>query len=125
MPDREKAIKGLEHCCLDDEGYPSCDGCPYGPPNVRCGGNLVADAFALLKAQEPRVMTLEEVHKWILTDPDLRDPIYEETRKMYGGEWIDPLDDYDTGDIVGYGETVRCWTSRPTDEQREAVEWDS
>lgn len=53
MPDVEKVIKGLEHCCLDDDGYPSCDGCPYRPCNVRCGGDLHADALALLKAQKP------------------------------------------------------------------------
>ena len=26
--------------------------------------------------------------------------------------------------VDGYGEDWRCWTSRPTDEQRKAVKWD-
>lgn len=25
---------------------------------------------------------------------------------------------------AGYGKTWRCWTSRPTDEQREAAKWE-
>lgn len=50
---RRKVIRGLEHHLLDDDGYPNCNGCPYAPCSVRCHGDLVADALALLKAQEP------------------------------------------------------------------------
>ena len=53
MPDREKVIKGLEHCIAGN-----CDLCPYDE-NVDCPGfdptpkTLLADVLALLKAQEP------------------------------------------------------------------------
>lgn len=93
-------------------------------------------AIALLKAQEPRVMTLEEIVGWegafwlefleeenesytrygyaffAGSTPDVieviaRDsfrPLYAFIRSEYRIRW-------------------RCWTSRPTDEQREAIPW--
>ena len=51
MPDREKAIKGLECCIIrhpDDK--PRCDECPY---ESACCNRLKYDALELLKAQEP------------------------------------------------------------------------
>jgi hypothetical protein len=97
----------------------------------------MADALALLKAQEPRVMTLEELEDWdgavffeafetdmyyaLIENVDLTagmDGEYvlvnvvpgEHHRRIWGGEH--------------YGEIWRCWTSRPTDAQRKAVKWD-
>ena len=70
MTDREKVIKGLEHCIADN-----CDLCPYDE-NVDCPGfdptpkTLLADVLALLKAQEPVVMAGAE-----LTDAELIDAI--------------------------------------------------
>ena len=56
MPDREKAIKGLEHCGLNEKR--GCVGCPYSD---ECGdfgrdagmSSLATDALALLREQEP------------------------------------------------------------------------
>lgn len=49
MVDREKVIKGLEHC-----GQPTeCDGCPYDSEMGGCFRYLKADALNLLKEQEP------------------------------------------------------------------------
>ena len=58
MPDREKVIKGLEHCSFGENR--GCAGCPY---NDECGdwgrdagvGSLCTDALALLLEQEPVV----------------------------------------------------------------------
>lgn len=47
MPDREKVIKGLEHCISADE---TCEGCPY--EGTTCTTTLNADALALLKEQK-------------------------------------------------------------------------
>ena len=48
MADREKVIKGLEHC-----GQPTeCDGCPYDSLTSGCFTKLKADALELLKEQE-------------------------------------------------------------------------
>jgi hypothetical protein len=58
MVDREKVIKGLEHCIADN-----CDLCPYDE-NVDCPGfdptpkTLLADVLALLKAQEPEALDM-------------------------------------------------------------------
>ena len=87
------------------------------------------DALELLKAQEPRVMTATEAYTadyvYIEFDGVITPAIrttnerdghresYFATQQL-GGDWM-RWDDY--------GITWRCWTSRPTDEQREAVKW--
>ena len=45
----DKVIAGLKHCSLDEEGYPECKGCPYGPCNIRCGGDLHEDALEVFR----------------------------------------------------------------------------
>ena len=146
---REKVIKGLE-CCKTI--HPDCDHCPYfntdterlgramckaaGRPDddldMFCLALLHCDVLALLKAQEPRVMTLGQVR-------DEADHMYLEKHSktgsdLYGcairGDWdgygIELLmSEYDTARErwSDYGERWRCWTSRPTDEQREAIPW--
>lgn len=135
MADIEKVIKGLE-CCASMNGS-ACRECPYssecvaGEATYQTGtAHLAADALELLKAQEPRVMTLKEIISaecvWIEYatsgnvvialpwDIELTDDTYNfigmpncfvEFRSLYGEEW-------------------RCWTSRPTDEQRKAAKWE-
>ena len=51
MPDREKVIKGLEHCSSLD----GCKGCPYSQSENGhvCSFNCNNDALTLLKEQEP------------------------------------------------------------------------
>ena len=133
MIDSEKVIKGLE-CCVNDLG--ECEVCPYDERNgkLACGKNHYSDALALLKAQEPRVMTLEEV----LALP-YDTPIYiENCNGLYGG-WdifsgttMDDNNDVVTGASWAtaeywsqdeYGDTWRCWTARPDRETREATPW--
>ena len=53
MPDREKVIKGLEHCNKDGYAKDICADCPYVDKNPsECIGQLMSDALALLKEQE-------------------------------------------------------------------------
>lgn len=56
MDDREKVIKGLETC--SDVYYGAdgaCSSCPYSQNNGdKCLAELVHDAIALLKEQEPK-----------------------------------------------------------------------
>ncbi len=54
MPDREKVIKGLEHCIESN----SCNGCPYDNNSSKCIFQLHDDVLALLKEQEAVVPTL-------------------------------------------------------------------
>lgn len=81
-----------------------------------------------LKAQESRVMKVGDVRKWVNSDRVMREPIVIEIR---GGvcAWI--IDD-EVRELPGeanlssdlYGKTWHCWTSRPTEEQREAMAWE-
>lgn len=122
MVDREKVIKGLE--CIRDYD-----------PMFRVAhddefSQYAVDALALLKAQEPRVMTLDELSEktdvWFESlvydtiDPALSSGSYDDgtVGLMTLGEELFYLDEAD------YGKTWRCWTSRPTDEQREEAKWE-
>lgn len=144
MTDRENVIKALELCTskIETRTQVPCEACSYhntkyhgvlgdGCCNIR---SLHRDCLALLKAQEPRVMTLEEVKHLTYGSPyiietNLRN---EEPRLMYGlfshlglqgtftfafTDWRSYLFDVD------YGKRWRCWTSRPTEAQKEATPW--
>ena len=93
-------------------------------------GIALHEAIDLLKAQEPRVMTLEEVLPTevvyaedidkakiipVLVNMQAYDCIVL-VRADGPSHLIHPL-------ISEYGKRWRCWTSRPTDEQRQAVKW--
>lgn len=111
---REKVIKGLE-CC---DGY--CDdetGCPYYDEleSFDCQEQLRADAIALLKAQEPRVMALEECK--------MREVVWVEDRETLEVYPCLVKNNMNDSKIYKYGVQWRCWTSRPTDEQREREPW--
>lgn len=56
MPDREKAIRGLEHCVGEDR--PNCENCPYLMDLVGTGCYLriLRDALDILKEQEPKMV---------------------------------------------------------------------
>ena len=98
------------------------------------------EAAALVKAQPPRVMTREEINN------SLKEPFWKETKSsnksLYTG-WVLAYEIQTglgiTGTRLGmaepsgrvvwyrlddYGKTWRCWTARPTDEQRKAAAWD-
>jgi hypothetical protein len=89
-------------------------------------------AMRLLKAQEPRVMTLDEV-KMLDSDyyylESMRSP-GKELREIVGAygltcvTWPSITWARQTMGDSGYAKTWRCWTSRPTEEQREATPWE-
>ena len=131
--DREKVISKLQilrtWCAVNPDynmGLP-VDDC------VKAVGWL-DDALALLRhevsAQEPRVMTLEDVKEgeayWlemrgiaseyaICKLNDHGDSAFLDFAVQFGGKTLES---------DRYGKTWRCWTSRPTDEQREAIPWE-
>lgn len=125
MPDREKVIKGLEQFISDFKPY--------------CGNEAdwgrVFDALALLKAQEPRVLTLGDLRDigsvWALNTPPY---LYMDTNPRYRrivGSWVAWRNIYElisglypTYNADNYGKIWRCWSARPTDAQREVVKWD-
>ena len=64
MPELEKVVKGLEACQVEEDGCTTlceANGCPYNVSSTHCMTNLHKDALAVLKAQVPRVLTLDDV----------------------------------------------------------------
>ena len=123
---REKVVKGLECCILHDpDDKPRCESCPY---DGACQNRLKRDALKLLKAQEPRVLTLEEVKT--------AEVVFLEFQNVITIRIVDTWFGNGDGDIrlVGmdgarymakdaYNDSWRCWTAKPTEEQRKAAEW--
>ena len=130
MADLQKTIKGLR-CHSEPKFGPDeyfCETCPYD--EATCGLDVPNDALSLLKAQEPRVMTLDEAAEadtcYIeyacgeVKPAFLRFSVQVAGYKSYK-VMTDNNHHYFDGDK--YGIILRCWTSRPTDEQREATPW--
>lgn len=151
MADREKVIKGLETCINACHGKTVCLDCGYSHDyGGGCETKLLQDALALLKTQDfqdnfiglseqaffnpsPRVMTLEEVQK--------AEVVWLEDRNGYLMEPVLIMLGSDMNGVVAivmttvygvvtmpndkYGITFRCWTGRPTKEQKEATPWET
>ena len=88
-----------------------------------CGMNekyrqFVYSALSLLKEQEPRVMTLDEIcssgRPFAVYAENWDGELFQVAN--IGGKYLDI-------DGKQCPERVRFWTSRPTDEQRKAVAW--
>ena len=152
MPDLEKVIAEIHYCtkgCADpgeDECNPSkCRYAVYqNSYDYDCKELLLKDALALLRRWEPRVMTLKEVETskgfvWVefhsinenrLSLEYVNVRVTERFRDSFvlatdsGIEWLRNRGDYNRGIWFGINSGWRCWTSRPTEEQREAVKWD-
>ena len=136
MADREKIIKGLE-CCR--RGF--CLACPYNDgidKSTDCKQRWADDALVLLKAQDPRVMTLEEarnaLHNEIVVWTEVKcDELYGLLCgvRMNGMAYFHMQND----DVLGvtdfdnieysaaYGKLIRLWTSQPTDAQMRETPW--
>lgn len=104
-------------------------------------GIAVYDAIALLKEQEPKLLTFDEVKKHFLVPKELFgsieeyidyvndiEPLYLEcnVEDAFVFHWRTHndismhLDDWKNE----YGKTWRCWTKKPTHEQMKAVKWE-
>lgn len=138
MEQFEKVCKGLE--CHSATGTCAGKG-PYYSPDI-CSEPLCRDALALIRqqqeriksleeAQTPRVMTLEEVHdmSWdycYLEEEVIKDNILQKycgKHRVKCITWPSIASCVLTFGDDAYGKRWRCWTQRPTDEQREATQW--
>lgn len=139
MADREKVMRGIEYC----QTHEFCSGdCPYFNGGRLCVSVIMQDTLALLKEQEARVMTFEEVYKFsskALDQYGEDSPLYVECRERYpyqlkwltverAHEWMRDDKTMERRKMT-YNNAKerwgwRCWTSRPTDEQRKAAVWD-
>lgn len=132
MIDLEKLSKGLD--CLITNEVP-CNGCPYYGSGY-CMKNIAADARALVREQEPRVMDADEIvlsaepSKWLWVERkgDYCAEAYKAGKTVSGliaFECETPCAFLYCERPDEYGNTWRCWTSRPTEEQREATPWET
>ena len=102
-------------------------------------GGLINEvwAYALypVKAQQPRVMTIYEIQSFdgavYVDEPNKPACLkmlycYEVGQRTYGHGYtfVDSDGDKVFYSAQGFGTKWRCWTARPTDEQRKAVKWD-
>ena len=124
---RAKVIAELER--VADEANPWKES-----PPLRCDISypLLIDAITLLKAREPRVLRVEEVVLlkqndvvW-LEDYNKKDVIPAIVSRM--GPMVICIefalsDRFISVGYDDYGSRWRCWTSRPTNAQREAMSW--
>lgn len=137
MTDREKVINGLECCqkatAVDPEF--SCEDCPYNEISVcvqDCRSVLCADALELLKEQEPRVLSYEQikgiVEGVVWLELNGREAVYPWI-VLQGKVWRPDYNiGYECWEVCKeneYNRIVRCWSSKPTEEQRRAVKWDA
>ncbi len=132
-----KLMKGLQECIRGHE----CQKCPYFLTND-CRATLLADAeeaSKILKSLEPRVLGLEELP---LGKPDEAKLVYievPEDEEGYGEYRGYAMPEMNDGILIwfvvfgkserllcetdSYNLTWRCWNTRPTEEEREAVKW--
>ena len=133
MDEREGVIYDIERCiCRAPDACRDCSKYSDDSTVIRCMEELLKDALALLKAQEPRVMTLEEVleQNWDYCYLEYDAVRGREAQIFSGGRhrltcvtWPSITSMRLSPGDKEYGKRWRCWTSRPTDEQREAVKW--
>jgi len=130
---QEIAIKRLTE--IYDEAYDRWVHRQYIPDKlvtlIRDG---IPDVLALLREQEPRVMTLDEVEVMPYGH------VLIETDKMDSLRWLDALlfckntnYSFDFITLEGrarllgteYNREWRCWTAKPTEKQREETAWNA
>ena len=131
--DREKVFDAFRNCITE----PKCRDCPWETceefhQTKKIPLDLCLDILKLLKEQEPRVMKLEDVKafEW--------DYCYLEEERLPGKEYRSVCGDYALTCITwpciasmriqhgddSYGTKWRCWSAKPTEEQRRAVKWE-
>ena len=135
MPDIDRLIEAWE-IFRDSNPYEICNGREFRAirePEY-CMGQMIEDTIALLKEQKARVLTLDEAaeDQEVWTEAKLRGT--ERIPLFISILWLtDDAKDFEL-ELIGtgrrafmlakeYGKTWRCWSSKPTDEQREAAKW--
>lgn len=109
--------------------------------DIRFYAYIMRKAYYMLKEQEPKLLTFDEVKKHFLVPKELFgsieeyidyvndiDPLYMEcnVEDAFVFHWRTHddismhLDDWKNE----YGKTWRCWTKKPTPEQMKGVKWD-
>ena len=130
---REKVMAGLECLTHDDlAAYATeCEkrDCPYR--NTDCEIAVMEDAYRLLEAQEPRMMTIGDLYSYDMGYYERKDeeavwpvliarggPDSDGTVGLICKDAFEIMADCDL-----INQTWRIWTAYPTIDQREVVKW--
>ena len=109
-------------CCT--QVPPTCSKCPltemckWNPSRDRCKNEVKLSVNHWLKAQEPRILTADEMKSW---DKDV-------WVEYFGDDRIVVVDEHLAASMTEFAMSMKCdkvrfWTARPTMEQREAAPW--
>lgn len=115
MTERDRVLDAFRNCITE----PKCKDCPWTECSTLDNGSVEIPhdlALAVMRelvAQEPRVMTLEELKNALMVE-------YRSGKTRLIGESL-----VEKKTEIFYGVIWRMWTSRPTNAQMEAVSWDS
>ena len=135
MTDREKVMLAVSHC-LRSNDCSICEACPYNESNdYGCRARLRDDIVALLKVQEPKVMTWEEAQANVQDGPFIIFEVRDSTgSEVDFGVLVGDFYEMSEGSVLtvadfwmmkdDYGKRFRLWTSRPDQATREAIPWE-
>ena len=138
MTEHDRILDAFRNCITE----PKYKDCPWTEceeldnRKIKIPADLALSVMRELVAQEPRVLTLEEIigiyefresHVWVYNTPPY---LYLDNRNWIGYwvSWssivmcIDGQEPEYTRDT--YGIKWRCWTYRPSDEQRRNTPWE-
>ena len=129
MNAREKIINSIEKAKKQSE--------EYAQDRIIVPFKEADMIIALLKEQEAKVLTIDQLEDALDTVVWLETPVSENLADgyslimayshKYGYMYFDsPFGDNPSQDRLEYseyGKSWRCWDKRPTDEQRQAVKW--
>ena len=148
MAEREKVIRGLEFCLRTPSNRVYCHNCPYNNGiSIGCMVELMKDAHALLREQEPRILSLEEaiegkngleIDPYVFVEAKYSKDIFigsvsDVTHYNYPDRKFSIRESFridrafPAGTVYSktdYMKVVRCWTHIPTAEQRKEAAWD-
>lgn len=107
----------------------------HGPARESLIGmqKVIDSAVNLLKEQEPRVMTRVEIEQseecivWFEDDQFNCYALVDGIDQRNGWVWLSTAGNMglqQRRDCENYGKKWRCWTKRPTEDQRKAVKWE-
>lgn len=126
MSDRERVMKELSWLIYN---FPQQKD-PKDAADKMCNAinTYCSDALSLLKEQEPRVMTLEELQAietpWNRNTPPY---LFVERRSFAESRWMSWVFLHDgviLPGTMGYGSKWRVWNLQPTPEQMRETKWE-
>lgn len=126
MTEHDRVLDAFRNCITE----PKCKDCPWTEcitldnGNVEIPRDLALAVMRELVAQEPRVMTPQDFDGNPMKDQYGNLPCWLESRDpLVASNWCRWNEDDFIRPIMMLN--FRPWTSRPTEEQRQAVKWDA